>query len=81
VKREITAMQEELLAAVGDLGGMGTNLAEAKDWANDDRDEEARLSLEAVTAGADDVLQRLRTITLKCEELCAAKAAKGKAGK
>ena len=63
MKARIAAMQAELLAAVADIGGMAGNLAEAADWADDGRAEEARLSLQAVCLGAEDAMQRLRTIT------------------
>lgn len=76
MKLDIGAMQVELLAAVVDIGGMSTNLAEADDWAGDERYEETKLSLEAVSAGATDAVERLRKIALKCEELCAESAPK-----
>jgi hypothetical protein len=72
MKAELHEMQKDLLAITADLGGMATNLGEADDWAQDGRDEEAALSLEAVSAGATDATERLRRIALKCEELCAA---------
>jgi hypothetical protein len=81
VKAEIEALQRELLAAVADIGGMATNLTEARDWMQDMHAGEAKLSLEAVSAGAVDATERLRTIALKCEELCAGAAAKKGAGK
>lgn len=85
MKEAIDFLQRTLLAAVADLGGMATNLDEARDWADDGRDEEARLSLEAASAGAADVLERLRAFALKAEEACTALTAlpvvKSKAGK
>lgn len=72
-------MQEVLLAAMSDVGGMAQNLGEADDWAKEGFDEEAALSLEAVSTGATDATERLRRIALKCEEICAtvkARAAK-----
>ena len=74
MKPEIESMQQELRAAVADIGGMATNLAEAADWAGDDRAEEAMLSLEAVSAGTEDAVARLRAVALKCEEICSRKA-------
>ncbi len=74
MKADIEAMQLELLAAVADIGGVAANLAEASDWAGDDRAEEALLSLEAASIGLADAHLRLRKIALKCEELSDRKA-------
>lgn len=73
-KIEIEAMQKELLTMISHLGGMAQNLDEAGDWASDDKPEEAALSLEAVSSGAEDALQSLRRIALKCDEICSRKA-------
>ena len=70
----IEEMQKELLSLVSHLGGMAQNLEEASDWAGDDKGEEVALSLEAVSTGAEDALQSLRKIALKCDEIISRKA-------
>lgn len=73
-KIEIEAMQKELLAMITHLGCMAQNLEEASDWTGDEKHEEAALSLEAVSSGAEDALHSLRRIALKCDEICSRKA-------
>lgn len=74
MKHEIEAMKEALLALMSHLGGMAENLKEAGEWAGDARAEEAKLSLEAVGAGAEDAHDELRKIALQCAEITSRKA-------
>lgn len=63
---EIQDLIPHLLISLGDLA---SNLAEAKDWnCEPDNEENTRLSLEAVSLAAGDAMERLRAISLKCEE-------------
>lgn len=64
-------MKERLLGVMSEVGMMAENLKEAGEWAGDGRVEEARLSMESVSAGAEAAHEALRAIALKSEELCA----------
>ena len=77
MKEAIEAMRLQLLESVSEIGQMVVNLNEALDWLNDSptniAKDNALCSLESVSAGADEAFGHLHAISLKCEELCAAK--------